>query len=283
MPSQIPPSSRLDKALVARGFARSREEAVELILGSNVRVNGAIADKASRLIKRKDTLLVASTAPHFVGRGARKLIGALDELHFDAAGLNFCDLGSSTGGFTQALVERGANVVVAIDVGRGQMSERIATHPKVILMEGVNARNIARSTHDLPSIDVVVGDLSFISLNKFTDVVLKVLLESKGKFLLLVKPQFELDRVTVSKGRGIVREPADWARAIGGVTQNYREAGAVIWDVLVSRLKGSSGNQEFFIYGGIGIGDAPKVDSDLDDLIARAVSEAQDHPSDFSP
>ncbi len=283
MASQIPPSSRLDKALVARGFARSREEAVELILGSNVRVNGAIADKASRLIKRADTLLVASTAPHFVGRGARKLIGALEELHFDAGGLNFCDLGSSTGGFTQALIERGANIVVAIDVGRGQMSERIATHPKVVLMEGVNARNLERTTHDLPEIDVVVGDLSFISLNKFTDVVLRVLLEYKGRFLLLVKPQFELDRVTVSKGRGIVREPADWQRAIAGVAQKYCDAGAVIWEVLVSQLKGSSGNQEFFLYGGIGIDDAPNVVLDLDDLIARAVSDAQDHQSEFSP
>ena len=283
MAAQLPPTSRLDKALVARGLARSRDEALELIDGMSVRVNGAIADKASRVIKRGDSLLVMEATPRFVGRGARKLVGALDELNIATQGVNFCDLGSSTGGFTQVLLERGANLVVAVDVGRGQMSERVAKDPRVILLEGLNARKLTRAEYQLPAIDNVVGDLSFISLEKFTSVIVTEILQGSGSFLLLVKPQFELDRQTVSRGRGVVREPSDWARAITRVSQSYLEAGAQIVAVVPSPLRGSSGNQEFFIHGHVGIASVSPGSNDLESLVSQAVSRAQPREEDNSP
>ncbi len=283
MAAQLPPTSRLDKALVARGLARSRDEALELIEGRSVRVNGAIADKASRVIKRGDSLLVVEAISRFVGRGARKLVGALDELKIATQGVNFCDLGSSTGGFTQVLLERGANLVVAVDVGRGQMSERVAKDPRVILLEGLNARKLTRAEYQLPAIDNVVGDLSFISLEKFTSVIVTEILQGSGSFLLLVKPQFELDRQTVSRGRGVIREPSDWARAITRVSQSYLEAGAQIVAVVPSPLRGSSGNQEFFIYGHVGIPSLSPGSDDLESLVYQAISRAQPREEDNSP
>ncbi|MDA8117060.1 MAG: TlyA family RNA methyltransferase [Actinomycetota bacterium] len=272
--SRAPASSRLDKALVDRGLARSREEAERLIAEGSVRVNGAVAEKGARQVKRADAILVASGGASYVGRGAYKLIGALDELGIDVSGLQACDLGSSTGGFTQVLLERGVASVLAIDVGRQQMSERVARDPRVRLLEGVNARHLRRGEADLGHLDLVVGDLSFISLTLLAEVVARELLEGQGAFLLLVKPQFEVDRKVASKGRGVVRDPSAWTGALHSVIGAFLGLGARIEAVVPSRMRGASGNQEFFVLGRFGATGTPKDAPEPEEMVARAVERA---------
>ena len=272
--SRAPVSSRLDKALVERGLARSRDEAERMIAQGRVRVNGAPADKAARQVKRGDAILVASEGASYVGRGAYKLLGALDELAFDVSGLEVCDLGSSTGGFTQVLLERGAASVLAIDVGRQQMSERVSADPRVVLLEGVNARHLLREEAGLGHLDLVVGDLSFISLTLLADVVVHELLQERGAFLLLVKPQFEVDRKVASKGRGVVRDPLEWARALESVIVAFTRLGARIEAVVPSRMRGASGNQEFFVLGRLDAGAGEPGEDDVAALVAAAVERA---------
>ncbi|MDA8374140.1 MAG: TlyA family RNA methyltransferase [Actinomycetota bacterium] len=272
--SRAPVSSRLDKALVERGLARSREDAERLISLGKVRVNGALADKAARQVKRADAILVASEGASYVGRGAYKLLGALDELGIDVSGLEVCDLGSSTGGFTQVLLERGAASVLAVDVGRQQMSERVSADRRVRLLEGVNARHLRRDEVGLGQLDLVVGDLSFISLTLLADVVAHELLQEHGAFLLLVKPQFEVDRKVASKGRGVVRDPGEWSRALEAVIGAFTRRGARIEGVVPSRTRGASGNQEFFVFGRFGASAAGAYEDDVAPLVAAAVGRA---------
>ena len=272
--SRAPVSSRLDKAMVERGLARSREEAERLIAEGSVRVNGAVADKAARQVKRADAILVASPSGSYVGRGAYKLLGALQELGIDVSGLHLCDLGSSTGGFTQVLLERGAEAVLAVDVGRGQMSERVSGHPRLRLLEGVNARYLRRDATEIGPIDLVVGDLSFISLALLAEVVGDELLQGEGRFLLLVKPQFEVDRKVASKGRGVVRDPAEWAGALESVVAAYRARGARIAAVVPSAMRGASGNQEFFVLGSFGSEGPTATDEEIAEMVAGAVERA---------
>lgn len=263
---------RLDKALVVAGLARSRDDAIEMIAMDMVRVNGAIAQKATRQVRPNDELYVSDLSKRYVGRGAYKLLGALDDLKIACENLIVADVGSSTGGFTQVLLERGAQLVVAIDVGIAQMSERLRQNSRVLLLEGVNARTISRDRFELPKIDLVVGDLSFISLTRLKDSIQNTLLEGNGRFLLLVKPQFELDRRSVSKGKGIIKDPDLWAHAIYDVAQSYSQNGAVISNVVASKLSGSMGNREFFISGYFGE-DLPNCGgNDLGSLVERAVA-----------
>ncbi len=265
---------RLDKALVDYGFARSRDHALELILSSVVLVNGSIAQKASRNLRPSDQILVRAHADHYVGRGAYKLLGALDDLEISVAGKVVADLGSSTGGFTQVLLERGAQCVVAIDVGANQMSERLRKNPQIVLLEKVNARTLDRSNVSLPEIDFVVGDLSFISLNLLRETVKDVLLGGIGDFLLLVKPQFELDRKVVSKGKGVIRDPELWRQALLEVATKYVLSGAQIKACVASHLTGSMGNREFFIYGTYKAQDSIScITGELPELIALAIDK----------
>ncbi|MDA8262564.1 MAG: TlyA family RNA methyltransferase [Actinomycetota bacterium] len=272
--SRAPASSRLDKALVDRGIARSREEAERLISEGSVRVNGSVADKAARQVKRADAIVVAPESRTYVGRGAYKLLGALEELGIDVSGLHVCDLGSSTGGFTQVLLQRGAASVLAIDVGRGQMSERVSRNPRVRLLEGVNARYLRRADAELGPVDLVVGDLSFISLVLLAEVVAGELLQGEGGFLLLVKPQFEVDRKVASKGRGVVRDPAEWARSLQSVIAAYVALGASIRAVVPSAMRGASGNQEFFVLGRFGDRDSTASDEEVVSMVEGAVRRA---------
>ena len=277
MSAKMSASARLDKALVDRGLARSREEAVQLVEARSVRVNGAIAEKVTRQIRKGDALVVTNFSPRYVGRGAFKLLGAIEDIGLKLDKMVVCDLGSSTGGFTQVLIEAGAAHVLAVDVGKGQMSERVASNPRVKLLEGVNARTLTRELFQLPTLDLVVGDLSFISLSMLASTIVETLLERRGLFLLLVKPQFELDRATVSKGKGVVSDPVAWERAIESVVGSFVSLGATITAITASKLRGALGNQEFFIFGQIGLeADAP-LDSEVADMISQAILFAAVH------
>ncbi|KJF16890.1 TlyA family RNA methyltransferase [Acidithrix ferrooxidans] len=277
---------RLDKAMVVEGLARSRDQAMELIVANRVRVNGSIALKATRQIRPSDSVHILGPKSKYVGRGAYKLLGALDDLSIDLNGLTLSDFGSSTGGFTQVAIERGAIAVVAVDVGVGQMDQIVSRHPKVVLLEGVNVRNVNRDDFDLPHFDMVVGDLSFISLLTIADVVKSVFLENSGRFLLLVKPQFELDRRSVSRGKGVIRDPQLWKAAIIKVGQGLEERQARILAVVASRISGAQGNREFFIYGSFGDDELGKsqlamlANLCVDSLIAETMGESEELPSE---
>ena len=263
-------NSRLDKALVELGLARSRDHAIELIALDSVLINGSIAQKPDRRVMQNDQLSLKQTSKQYVGRGAYKLAGALDRLNLSVDFLIVADIGSSTGGFTQILLERGAKSIVAIDVGINQMSERIRGNPAIVLLEGVNARLMDRTTHTLPIIDLVVGDVSFISLCVLVPCVKDVLLQGVGRFVLLVKPQFELGRQVVSKGRGVVKDPLNWRQAIIRVAECYIDNGASIDAIIPSSLAGSMGNREFFISGSFTTDNLFEGEVDLNAMIDEA-------------
>jgi 23S rRNA (cytidine1920-2'-O)/16S rRNA (cytidine1409-2'-O)-methyltransferase len=232
--------------MVRRGLAATRSEAKDAIAGGRVIVRGALASKSGSLVATDDSISVAGDARHYASRGGDKLAPALETLGVRPAGRFCLDAGAGSGGFTDVLLEGGAGHVVAIDVGYGQFAWRLRTDPRVTLIERYNVRNLRRE--DLPySPDLVVADLSFISLTK----VLPALTEAsalRAEFVLLVKPQFEADRDDIGGG-GVVRNPLVWARAIERVAIASAEVGIGPIDVVLSSLRGPSGNVEFFLHG----------------------------------
>src|SRR5207249_4595454 len=200
---------RLDQLLVRRALAPSRERAQVLILGGAVRVDGERMRRSADTVN-EDSSITLDAGPRFVSRGGEKLDAALDELRLDVSGRVALDVGASTGGFTDCLLQRGAVRVYAVDVGKGQLDWKLRQDPRVVVMEGVNAREGV----DLPeTVDLIVADVSFISLRL---VLLPSLrhLRDDGDIVALVKPQFEAGREAVGRG-GIVRDPADRAKAVG--------------------------------------------------------------------
>ena len=244
---------RLDRALVARGLARSRTHAQTLIDANAVTVNGTVATRASTDIA--DTAQISVIDDGYVSRAAHKLIGALDAcepLGLSVTGRSALDAGASTGGFTQVLLERGALHVTAIDVGHGQLSPQIQGDARVTCIEGLNIRDltpshIARQASDAP-IDLVVADLSFISLSLVTPPLAAAV--PSGDFLLMVKPQFEVGRERLGAG-GVVTRPDDHAWAVANVTAALSEEGATVHAVERSRLPGLTGNVEFFVWASL--------------------------------
>ncbi|MEM7496548.1 MAG: TlyA family RNA methyltransferase, partial [Pseudomonadota bacterium] len=199
---------RLDRALVARGLAASRAEAARLVAEGGVRVDGCAARKPAQEVGQTARLEVTRAGPAWVGRGALKLAHALDTFDLVPEGTAL-DLGASTGGFTEVLLARGAERVLALDVGHGQLHPRLAADPRVTVIEGMNARTIPDAL--LPPLDWITADLSFISLRKALP---RPLCFAKpwARLVVLVKPQFELGPEAVGKG-GIVRDPAAHAAA----------------------------------------------------------------------
>lgn len=239
-----PKPERLDLLLVKRGLAPSRQRARELIEAGYVKVDGlAILKPASRVYPDRP-LVLDQEDHHWVGRGALKLLGALEAFALDPAGLVAADLGSSTGGFTQVLLERGAARIYAIDVGTNQLAWALRADERVVVMEGVNARHL----DSLPEpIDLIVGDLSFISLSLILPAVHR-LLRPGGHAILLVKPQFEAGREGIAKG-GLVRDDRVREAAIEGVRsaavgEGFRVLGGA--DSVVAGAK--AGNVEHFLY-----------------------------------
>ena len=234
---------RADILLVEKGLCESRVQARNLILAGEIRVGADhVVRKASELYPEETRFTAAVTCP-FVSRGAYKLLAALEAFPPSLAGTTALDIGASTGGFTDLLLQRGVRKVYAVDVGHGQLHQRLRQDPRVVSLEGVNARYLASSL--IPeSVDVLVADVSFISLRKVLPACAS-LLKPGGWAFLLVKPQFEATRAEVGKG-GVVRDPAVQQRCVDEVSAFAgRELGWRPLGVVPSPILGPAGNQEF--------------------------------------
>ena len=238
-----PAKIRIDQLLVERGLAESREKAQALIIAGQVLVNGQKAVKPGHSVAVEARVEVLERMP-YVSRGGYKLAGALDHWALDVKGFTCLDVGASTGGFTDCLLQRGAAKVWALDVGHGQIDWKLRNDPRVVVQEGVNARFL--SAADFPEkFDLAVCDASFISLTLLIPAVAP-LLAPHGRMVLLVKPQFEVERGQVGKG-GIVREPALHQAACDRVRAAV-EAQGFRADIIESPILGAEGNREFLLY-----------------------------------
>jgi 23S rRNA (cytidine1920-2'-O)/16S rRNA (cytidine1409-2'-O)-methyltransferase len=234
---------RIDRLLVELGLFESRENAQRAVMAGDVRVGERVIAKPSEAVEIDATISVAER-PKFVGRGAFKLGGALDSFGVDVRGQIALDIGASTGGFTDCLLQRGAAKVYAVDVGRGQLAWKLRNDPRVVVMEKLNARFLSRE--DIPEpVDLCVIDVSFISLTLILPRAFE-LITRNGMILALIKPQFELERKDVGRG-GIVREAALHEKAQQKIVKFVKEADHDVIDVVPSAITGADGNQEFFI------------------------------------
>jgi 23S rRNA (cytidine1920-2'-O)/16S rRNA (cytidine1409-2'-O)-methyltransferase len=234
---------RLDLALVERGLVESRQKAQMLIRAGEVRLDGVVAEQADQQVAAGAELELAAR-PRYVGRGGEKLAGALDDLGVDPNGRVCLDAGASTGGFTDALLQRGARRVYAIDVGYGQLSWRLRQDDRVVVIERTNIRNLASLQGPTP--DLAVGDLSFISLRLVVPAIRR-LVTPDGEILVLLKPQFELGRGRVAKG-GVVRSQDDREEALSSFTEWVASEGLQVLGTAPSRVAGAKGNQEYFVH-----------------------------------
>jgi 23S rRNA (cytidine1920-2'-O)/16S rRNA (cytidine1409-2'-O)-methyltransferase len=265
----VPRRLRLDAELVRRGLARSREHAGDLIVARRVKVAGNVATKPATGVTTDVALVVLDDPDHpdYVSRGGHKLAGALAA--FEPLGLSVerrrcLDAGASTGGFTDVLLRHGAGEVVAVDVGYGQLAWSLRQDPRVHVHDRTNVRDLTRDLIDGP-VDVVVGDLSFISLLLVLDALLGVTRED-GDLALMVKPQFEVGKDRVGKG-GVVRDPDLRAEAVAAVAAAAAERGWGARAVTTSPLPGPSGNVEFFLW--LRRGPATVTDEDIDREVRR--------------
>jgi 23S rRNA (cytidine1920-2'-O)/16S rRNA (cytidine1409-2'-O)-methyltransferase len=219
-------------------------------------------------------VVVLGPGPRFVGRGGEKLDAALEAFAIDVSGRRALDAGASTGGFTDCLLQRGAATVIAVDVGYGQLHERLRTDGRVVNLERTNVRHLtpdALRPHG-GEVDIVVADLSFISLRTVLPA-LSALTVPSGDLVLLVKPQFEAGRAEVSKGKGVVRDPEVWRRVLEDVHRAAAEVASAMMGAMVSPLTGAEGNVEFLVHvvaGEVDASGAPKLD--LDGVVADAVA-----------
>jgi 23S rRNA (cytidine1920-2'-O)/16S rRNA (cytidine1409-2'-O)-methyltransferase len=236
--------ARLDLALVARGLARSREEAQRLVLAGQVRVGDRPATKPSEGIADGVPLAV-DVRPRFVSRGGDKLAGALAAFGLDPAGRVALDVGASTGGFTDCLLSRGARRVYAVDVGYGQLDWRLRQDPRVLVLERQNVRRLEPGAISDP-IEIVVVDVSFISLRLVLPR-LPSLLAANADVVALVKPQFEVGKGHVGKG-GVVRDSLLHRQAVEGVREVARSLDFAERGFVESTLRGPKGNREFFLW-----------------------------------
>lgn len=254
---------RIDIALHQRGLAPSREKARAMVMAGEVLVNGHLIDKPGTRIDA-DADLTIKTKPRFVSRGGDKLEGALIDFNYSPADKICVDVGASTGGFTDCLLQQGAAKVYAIDVGYGQLDYTLRTNPRVISMERTNARYVE---HVGDPIDLVVIDASFISLKLLLPVV-KRWLNPNGDVIALIKPQFEAGRKDVGKG-GVVRDHHIHERVLTETLQFSHESGFAIRGLTRSKLKGPAGNIEFLVWLHLGDGDTEAIET----LIQRAMSD----------
>lgn len=244
------PRRRLDAEMVARGLTESRTEASRLIEEGHVTVSGAPAGKASRLVAAGEPIEILATK-RWVGRGADKLEHALMSWSIQVDGRGVIDAGSSTGGFTQVLLERSARIVCAVDVGRHQLHEKLRSDPRVRVLEQTDIRSLAPS--DLPcTCSLLVADLSFISLvTVMPHLVALVGPEERHpqpELVLLVKPQFEVGRKEVSKAKGVIRDPDLRQSAIDRVAESVEAHGGLVAAVIESPITGAEGNVEYLMH-----------------------------------
>src|SRR5882724_8775384 len=233
---------RLDQVLVAKGLFASREQAQRAVMAGEVKVETRIAAKPSQLLE-PDVAIVVKQARKYVGRGALKLESALNYFKIDIRGKVALDIGASTGGFTDCLLQRGAAKVYAVDVGHGQLDWKLRNDPRVVVLEKLNARFLSRE-HIPEPVDVCVIDVSFISLTLVLPNAFDLITPS-GVILALIKPQFELQRADVGRG-GVIRDPALQQKAQDKIVAFVTSLGHVVVGIVPSNIKGTDGNQEFF-------------------------------------
>ncbi len=235
---------RVDKLVVERGIVPTREKARRLILAGEVLVDDMPVDKPGTLVPDDAQLRLRNPPKPYVGRGGEKLEGALDGLALDVSGLHVLDVGASTGGFTDCLLQGGASEVTALDVGRGQLDWKLYSDERVHVIEDVNARYLGPDDFPEPFALIVV-DVSFISLTKVLPALVSIL-KPGGHILMLVKPQFELSPVEIERG-GLVRDSRKHDKAIAAVKKAATELALSVLEVVASPITGAAGNQEFFL------------------------------------
>ena len=231
-----------------RGLLGSREQAVAAVESGRVLVAGAPARKPAHLVSPGEVLQLVGPGPRFVSRGGDKLDAALERFGIAVAGRRALDAGASTGGFTDCLLQRAAAHVVAVDVGRSQLHERVRSDPRVEVLDGANVRHLDLGRVGGIPFDLVVVDLSFISLRAVVPVLLGPMAGPEADAVLLVKPQFEAGRAAVSRGRGVITDPDEWRAALVAVGSAVSEAGAAMMGTMVSPIKGAEGNVEFLLH-----------------------------------
>jgi 23S rRNA (cytidine1920-2'-O)/16S rRNA (cytidine1409-2'-O)-methyltransferase len=243
--SQSAEKIRLDRLLVERGLAAARERARALILAGQVMVNGAPVTKVGALVPREAAVSLRSADQPYVSRGGVKLAAALDAFNLDVSGQVALDVGASTGGFTDCLLQHGAARVYSVDVGYGQLAWRLRQDPRVIVLERTNIRYLRREA--IPEeVDLAVVDVSFISLKLVMPQIL-LFLRPGGIVLALVKPQFEVGKGQVGKG-GVVRDPELQLRTVEEIKSFSQGLGLVAEGVVPSPILGPKGNQEYLLY-----------------------------------
>lgn len=259
---------RLDQLLVQRGLAPSRSNAQARIMAGEVYVDGKRAEKPGKMFGAGSAVELRSKSPVYASRGGEKLAGALDAFSLSVSGMTALDVGSSTGGFSDCLLRRGVKRIYAVDVGRGQLDWRLRNDEHIEVMEGINARYLKPG--DLPeAVDLVVVDVSFISLTKIIPAVIPLLTED-GFLLPMVKPQFEVGRKLVGKG-GVVKDPALHLDVLRGITAFLYNAGMEVRGIQPSPILGPKGNREFFI---LSFRSRPTSDpAALEALLEKAVYE----------
>ncbi len=237
---------RLDLAMVERGLCASRENAKRAIMAGQVKVNGQVAHKPSDHVSGNDK--VTLDAPQkFVSRGGLKLEHALRHFHIEVANQAAIDLGASTGGFTDCLLQNGAAKVYAVDVGQGQLAWKLRQDPRVVVMEKTNARALTLASFPLPfsPVDLLVIDCSFISLRKIIPTSI-ALVRPSGKIIALIKPQFEAGKAEADRGAGVIRDPQVHERVLGELTQFVADLPSLRWlGTTPSPVLGPAGNREF--------------------------------------
>jgi 23S rRNA (cytidine1920-2'-O)/16S rRNA (cytidine1409-2'-O)-methyltransferase len=239
---------RVDQELVERGLCDSRERARRAVMAGKVRINQHPARKPSDCVRPQDDLVLESEEP-FVSRGGHKLERALNHFRVNVTGAIAIDVGASTGGFTDCLLQQGASRVYAVDVGRGQLAWKLRNDPRVTVMEGTNARNLAPEMFPPPfaAAGLIVIDCSFISLRRILPAVLR-LLAPQGRIIALVKPQFEAGKADADKGAGVIRDPAIHARVLRELEEFVQGLPSLAWrGSTESPLLGPAGNREFLV------------------------------------
>jgi 23S rRNA (cytidine1920-2'-O)/16S rRNA (cytidine1409-2'-O)-methyltransferase len=262
---------RLDAELVRRGLVGSRAEAQQAVEAGLVTVDGAPAMKSARQVRASQAVVVTPPPRAYVSRGGEKLAHALDRFGVEVAGRHCLDAGVSTGGFTDCLLQRDAASVLAVDVGYGQVHDRIRRDDRVEVRERTNVRELTPDQLDGPPATLVVADLSFISLVSVLGV-LRGLAAEDAEAVVLVKPQFEAGREQVGKG-GVVRDPGVWRTALEQVAEAGAQVGWPVSDATASPLLGPAGNVEFLLHlraGDVGAPDpAPRLDAAVAEGVAR--------------
>jgi 23S rRNA (cytidine1920-2'-O)/16S rRNA (cytidine1409-2'-O)-methyltransferase len=236
--------NRIDLLLVEKGFADSRSKAQRLVMAGQVRVNGQIVQKSS-IMFTEDITISVDTGPRFVSRGGEKLQAALDGFQIAVEGMVCADVGASTGGFTDCLIQNGAKKVFAIDVGKGILHWNLRQNEKIVALEGVNARKLKYLPEE---IDIATIDVSFISSKVLLPIVKDWFRKGRGQLILLIKPQFEAGKSDASRGKGVIRDPLVHQRVLSEVLEFAQGTGYQVSGLIKSPLLGPKGNIEFLAW-----------------------------------